>query len=67
MMVLALILAWLTFRGVIQPWQILALAGGMGVANALCVAAMCWHDPQYVRRCRNWLQRLLARMRRSSM
>ena len=39
----------------------------MGVANALCVAAMCWHDPQYVRRCRNWLQRLLARMRRSSM
>ncbi len=34
MMMMALILAWLTFRGVIQPWQILALAGGMGVANA---------------------------------
>jgi MFS family permease len=34
MMVLALILAMLTFTGSVQPWHILVLAFGLGVANA---------------------------------
>jgi len=34
MMVLALILAILTFLGVVQPWHILLLAFGLGLANA---------------------------------
>jgi MFS family permease len=34
MMMLALILAMLTFLGVVQPWHILLLAFGLGLANA---------------------------------
>lgn len=34
MMILAFILAGLTFAGVVQPWQIVALAFGLGIANA---------------------------------
>jgi MFS family permease len=34
MMVLALILATLTFIGIVQPWHILLLACGLGLANA---------------------------------
>ncbi len=37
MMVLALILASLTFLGVIQPWEIIVLAFGLGTANAFDV------------------------------
>ena len=33
----------------------------MGVANALFVAVMCWRDPQYLRRSKNWLLRCLGR------
>jgi predicted MFS family arabinose efflux permease len=34
MMILALILAMLTFFGIVQPWHILLLAFGLGLANA---------------------------------
>lgn len=34
MMLLAFILAGLTFAGIVQPWQIVVLAFGVGVANA---------------------------------
>ena len=34
MMVLAFILAGLTFSGLVQPWHIIALAFGLGIANA---------------------------------
>lgn len=34
MMVLAFVLAGLTFAGIVQPWQIVVLAFGVGVANA---------------------------------
>jgi MFS family permease len=34
MMIMAFILAGLTFAGIVQPWQIVALAFGVGVANA---------------------------------
>jgi len=39
MMVQAFILAALTFRGLVQPWHILLLAFGLGVANAFDVPA----------------------------
>lgn len=34
MMLLAFVLAGLTFAGIVQPWQIVVLAFGLGVANA---------------------------------
>jgi predicted MFS family arabinose efflux permease len=34
MMLLAFILAWLTFAGTVQPWHIIVLALALGVANA---------------------------------
>lgn len=33
----------------------------MGLANALFVALMCWRDPQYLRRSKNWLLRCWGR------
>jgi hypothetical protein len=34
----------------------------MGAANAVFVALMCWRDPQYLRRSKNWLLRSLGRV-----
>lgn len=34
----------------------------MGVANAVFVALMCWRDPQYLRRSKNWVLRSLGRI-----
>lgn len=34
----------------------------MGVANALFLALMCWRDPQYLRRSKNWLLRIAGRI-----
>jgi len=39
MMIMAFILAFLTFTGLVQPWQILLLAFGVGVANAFDMPA----------------------------
>lgn len=33
----------------------------MGLANALFVALMCWRDPQYLRRSKHWLLRIVGR------
>jgi MFS family permease len=38
----------------------------MGVANALWLALMCWRDPQYLRRSKNWLLRMVGRIRTPS-
>ncbi len=38
-MILAFLLAWLTFAGTIQVWQIVVLAAGLGITNAFDVPA----------------------------
>lgn len=38
----------------------------MGIANALWLALMCWRDPQYLRRSKNWLLRMVDRIRTPS-
>ena len=35
----------------------------MGVANLLFMLLMCWQDPQYWRRSKNWLLRVMGRLR----
>ena len=35
----------------------------MGIANALFMLWMCWQDPQYVRRSKNWLLRKAGRVK----
>ena len=47
-------------------WTVPQLFLTMGLANALFVAGMCWRDPQYLRRSKNWLLRCLGRWRTPS-
>jgi len=48
MMMLAFILAGLTFGGVVQPWHIVILAAGLGVANAFDAPARLAFVPELV-------------------
>lgn len=50
MMILALILAALTFLGLIQPWHILLLSAALGVANAFDAPARLALAPELVTR-----------------
>ncbi|MBN1428755.1 MAG: MFS transporter [Anaerolineae bacterium] len=50
MMILAFILATLTFLGLIQPWHILLLAFGLGVANAFDAPARLALAPELIDR-----------------
>ena len=47
-------------------WNVPQLFLTMGVANAVCMALMCWRDPQYLRRSKNWLLRLWERFQAPS-
>jgi MFS family permease len=48
MMLLAFILAWLVFTGQVQPWQILLMAFGNGIANAFDAPARMAFMPELV-------------------
>lgn len=38
----------------------------MGLANAVCMVLMCWRDPMYLRRSKNWLLRWGRRCRKTA-
>lgn len=47
-------------------WNVPQLFVSMGVANAAFMGWMCWHDPVYLRRSKNWLLRIAGRGKASS-